>query len=177
MLFLSTDSDTLVATVNDVVRSVASLRSVNEKELFFITVSGDSEENANIRFELKRSNEESVNAFTSFRYTSNAMIGSLSEPALINFSALRDKGLTASPNPFVNNVTFDIVADEAGTVKIEIFDIAGRMIFTDSYNSSSADSQYGWNGRTASGIECETGIYLVKVYVAEKTYLLKINKQ
>jgi len=64
------------------------------------------------------------------------------------------------PNPTAGATLFDFSIPRAGSVKLDIFDIAGRLIRTIARASLAAGRhEVSWDGRSASGRELSPGIY------------------
>jgi len=83
--------------------------------------------------------------------------------------------LTSYPNPFNANVniTFDLTRDD--NVRLEVYDIAGRLINELSDNRFSAGNHIiTWNGRDTNGNSIASGMYLIKMVTSEGTAADKI---
>lgn len=72
----------------------------------------------------------------------------------------------ASPNPFALGTTLTYVLRRAGRVKIEVFDIQGRLIRTirDDWNLVGQHSA-GWGGTDQAGRPAGSGVYFFRVSV------------
>lgn len=68
------------------------------------------------------------------------------------------------PNPFNPTTTIKYTIPKAGNVKIEIYDITGRLVTT-LVNANQATGTYSvvWNGRNSSGQQVGSGIYLYRL--------------
>ncbi|NOQ21897.1 MAG: T9SS type A sorting domain-containing protein [Candidatus Aegiribacteria sp.] len=69
----------------------------------------------------------------------------------------------ASPNPFSSIVNIPFSLPDDGNVKITIFDIAGREVFTitDEYLTSGFHSEV-WDGRNSAGQRPRSGVYFCR---------------
>ena len=91
------------------------------------------------------------------------IISLLLTPALL-FADINMSGVIAYPVPFNPNVVpnmtirFDGVT-VSGTIKMNIFDVNGDVIFTQNYSTSS----FTWNGRNTNGRLVAPGMYIIKV--------------
>lgn len=73
-------------------------------------------------------------------------------------------GIGVSPNPFMDVATISFSLDNGGPVRIEIFDMSGRLVTTLAEGSSfaSGSHQVTWNG-TASGAPVPGGVYICRM--------------
>ena len=88
-----------------------------------------------------------------------------------------------SPNPAKTNTTFRIVHDRTGSemdVKLDIFDTAGRHLWTYSESGVSTDQVYtlDWDLVTDGGRRLNTGLYLYRVNISSdgSSYSSKAQK-
>ena len=68
------------------------------------------------------------------------------------------------PNPFNPTTTIKYTIPKAGNVRIEVYDITGRLVTT-LVNTNQATGTYSvtWNGRNSSGQSVGSGIYLYRL--------------
>ena len=68
------------------------------------------------------------------------------------------------PNPFNPTTTIKYTIPKAGNVKIEVYDITGRLVNT-LVNSNQATGTYSvvWNGRNSAGQSVGSGVYLYRI--------------
>ncbi len=91
------------------------------------------------------------------------IISLLLTPVLL-FAEINMTGVIAYPVPFNPNVAtnmtirFDGVTVN-GTIKINIYDVNGDLLFTQNYSSSPVT----WNGRNTNGRLVAPGMYIIKV--------------
>ena len=74
-----------------------------------------------------------------------------------------------SPNPFCREARVEFSVPVSGPVRLKIYDVAGRFV----YNLLEGNLEAGrheivWGGRTQSGRDAPTGIYLLKVEVGNQ---------
>ncbi len=90
--------------------------------------------------------------------------------ALGELPAVRELGVSVAPNPFnpVTKVRFE--APLAGVYTVDIFDASGRLVRAIEGRSPSAGLvEVTWNGRTDSGAEASSGLYLMRVAAGDLT--------
>ena len=97
--------------------------------------------------------------------------------------------LTASVNPAKTQTSFLLTYDRPGSdcqFTLEVFDFAGRLLWTHTENGSNANGFYAvpWNLTTGSGFPLGSGIYLYRARVScgdseevTKTQKLIINRR
>lgn len=70
----------------------------------------------------------------------------------------------AYPNPFNAFVSIPYTVPEASNITLDIFDVRGRLVWSDELDSQeSRSSTYVWNGASAAGTECGSGMYIVRL--------------
>lgn len=87
--------------------------------------------------------------------------------------------LTAFPNPFTSITRFQVRGTgEAATTRIEIFDIAGRLvrILSPAAGDSRRCTDVMWDGRDSRGIMLHSGIYIARIHAASAVYTRKLIK-
>jgi WD40 repeat protein len=78
--------------------------------------------------------------------------------------------LPAFPNPFNLGVSIPFVLEKEGVVRLEIRNLAGQQVRTFDLGYKSAGSYAApgralwWDGRSATGEECATGVYLYRLH-------------
>ncbi len=81
----------------------------------------------------------------------------------------------AFPNPFNARVSIPYIVPETESFQIVIFDIRGRMVHSETINSSSSGrGLYQWDGTNESGKDCSSGMYVVRLSQNELTTSRKI---
>lgn len=80
------------------------------------------------------------------------------------------------PNPFNPSTTISFALSADGPVKLDIYDLAGRRIRQLLNESSMPAGQQAvvWDGRDEAGQPAATGVYLVSLRTADKTFAGKI---
>ena len=69
-----------------------------------------------------------------------------------------------APNPFSSSTSIPFGLSEAGPVRIEIFDMAGRIVRTlFSGDSTGGSHSVSWNGDDGDGVPLAGGIYLIRI--------------
>jgi len=71
----------------------------------------------------------------------------------------------ATPNPFTEAIDFDVHSAAGGTMKVEVFDAAGRLVRTVAENATipAGTKSMSWNGRMDGGQAAPSGIYFLRV--------------
>ena len=79
-------------------------------------------------------------------------------------------GLVAYPNPFTNQVSFSYDLETSSSVTFEVFDIAGKLIYTEAQKLMSAGKhQIDWNAESA-----QPGIYVYRLTAGESIMTNKL---
>jgi flagellar hook assembly protein FlgD len=77
--------------------------------------------------------------------------------------------IATSPNPFNSSTTLEYDIQEAGSVDIQIYDILGRTVMTETLSSQSPGVyNYTWNGQDNNGRDLASGVYQVRIVSGEK---------
>jgi len=83
--------------------------------------------------------------------------------------------LSVFPNPFNENVAIFVNIPKSGDLKLEVFDISGKLVWSKSSKYSSGTTRIIWDGRTATGDELPSGTYLTRATLAKKTTIGKVT--
>lgn len=83
--------------------------------------------------------------------------------------------LSAYPNPFNSSTTIQYSLSEAGRTSIGIYDILGRLVWTEAENLK-APGTYSlrWNGRGSSGFTLNSGVYFCRIMSSGKVKTVKL---
>ncbi len=86
--------------------------------------------------------------------------------------------LTAYPNPFSSDITFEFTLEEGDHGQaVEVYDLQGQLVFQQSLREAQSGPQrIEWGAGDGIG-QLPGGIYLVKVITDHAVQTLKINKQ
>ena len=72
--------------------------------------------------------------------------------------------VNCSPNPFKSNITFRYNLPQSGSVKLDIYNVSGRLVRAFSENNGPAGQNYfNWNGRGEDGKACPAGVYFFRL--------------
>ncbi len=83
--------------------------------------------------------------------------------------------LAARPNPGAGSATFSFSLPKAGRVRLEIFDVAGRLVATPLNSEREAGPvNVAWTGRGRDGTPLASGVYIVRLNVAGEETSRKI---
>ena len=79
------------------------------------------------------------------------------------------------PNPFNDHLTIKFSTFEDKEIKINIFDLNGKIVYTDELkNISSGENFIKWNGMTNDGLKLSSAVYIVSIVNRTKVYNQKI---
>jgi hypothetical protein len=83
--------------------------------------------------------------------------------------------LRSTPNPFAEGALVEYALPEAGDVKLEVFDVAGRLVnvLLDEVRPAGAGS-VAWEGTDSQGHPVPAGIYFCRLTAGEQTRKTKI---
>jgi hypothetical protein len=86
-----------------------------------------------------------------------------------NHPVMPKASLTVTPNPFHNTIKF-AVASNTKSVKISIYDVAGKLV-----RELNGNSGLIWNGRNNNGATVNSGVYFYKVATNSGTFNGKVT--
>ena len=168
-------TDRVLAYVNGELRGIGENVTTATKDMQFITVAG-SETGDVVTFSLERNGKIIARANNAVNYQSNTVQGTTELPIILDFSTV-EGNVSFYPNPFVEKLNIRITAEEDGELQLAVYDISGRILMNRTETVYKGLHITEWNGKTAEGNECETGIYLIHVTVDGKTTILKVEKK
>jgi hypothetical protein len=74
----------------------------------------------------------------------------------------RGLSVTAEPNPARGRLSLAVESDRAGSARLEVFDLAGRLVRRfEPFWREAGTSRVTWDGTDASGAHVRPGVYLV----------------
>ncbi len=144
-------------------KGIASRKT--DDELTFITVFGDKSQNIDF-FVSDGFNKKKTT--TSFGFKNNEVLGTLSKPLVLNFSA---EHLRSYPNPFASELTIELTADKSQSISIKMYSIASQLVFEKTVNIQSGLNKVKIMPNIADGV------YLLQVQMNGQTLLNKVFKQ
>lgn len=168
------EGDRILAYIDGELRGISESVMVNETDMKFISVTGSGSDKV-VKFEQERNGKVIARSSTIAVYKTNSIQGTLDKPFVLNFMG-EDSNSFVYPNPFVTNLNICVNTDEESEVGITIYDILGRIILKQNTKANGLYHEI-WNGRTASGEECTSGIYLIHVLVNGKETVHKVEKK
>jgi parallel beta-helix repeat protein len=80
----------------------------------------------------------------------------------------------SSANPSRGPVEFALELDAEAPVRWEVFDVQGRMVWSQERVMPAGRTRMTWDGRTASGDPAGTGVYMVRARVDEKQFSRRV---
>ncbi|MES2691708.1 MAG: T9SS type A sorting domain-containing protein [Bacteroidota bacterium] len=111
-----------------------------------------------------------------YRLSSADKDGSIeySRIALVNFDSRNTQGASVYPNPFVQNLTLNVVLETADVAVIEVADIGGRVIT----NALHKDLAKGTNELMLPELNnLEKGVYFIKITTGNQSKVIKVVKE
>jgi DNA-binding beta-propeller fold protein YncE len=79
------------------------------------------------------------------------------------------------PNPFSSEVAIQFSLPAAGSARVTIYDVAGRLVRELSSGEHSAgEHQLSWDGRNREGLPNSTGVYFVRLESSKTTAIEKL---
>lgn len=83
--------------------------------------------------------------------------------------------LRAEPNPASGPVAFTLEIDRAGEQRLEVHDLAGRLVRTVLHGWSAAGSRrVTWDGRDQVGLQVPSGVYLVTLGAGGRSIRVRV---
>lgn len=164
------DGDVVRAMVGDKENEVVEIALNDEYALQFITVS--AKDGDNIQFVLDRKGETFV-ATNQVIYAADDVYGSPKNPVVLNFNINGSgESLAVYPNPVVDDLTISGVVSQEGDALLELFDVAGSLIYSGSVST--------FNNVLNTSINMTNlipGSYMLKVTQNEEVKVFKIVKE
>lgn len=164
--------DRIQAYVNGELRGIGESVVTTDKDQSFISVAGGLKYDNNVIFGLERNGKTIAQSSTTVDYSSNAVVGSLSQPFVIDFGEVEKQG-SVYPNPFKSSLNIEVMTEEGDNVEIAIFDILGRMVMYQEVVAPGALYSTSWN----SPNNMVPGVYQLRIIVNGKSTLYKIVKE
>ncbi|MFO7626181.1 MAG: FlgD immunoglobulin-like domain containing protein, partial [Candidatus Fermentibacteraceae bacterium] len=80
-----------------------------------------------------------------------------------------------SPNPFSSSTSVVFQSPGLSSMTFQVFDIAGRLVRTQSIgNSPAGQHTITWDGRDSQGAELASGVYFIRLRGAEQQASAKV---
>jgi hypothetical protein len=172
---------------NDIRGASSITKLENGNLLYFLTIAGNNEEELSFKL-LDESNGQTVDLIGKVKFVGNKLEGSLTKPVLLTpQSAIKcedytsriitqELTLSASPNPYQTDVTLSVRGLQAGSVKISVYDVAGKLVDEFDYDANGATrADINWNP-SAKGLELYSGFYFVEVTNNNQSIRTKLLK-
>ncbi len=101
-----------------------------------------------------------------------------STTSLPNKNEIQTAELVAYPNPFTNQLFINFKLPGNEFITIEILDIAGRMVYSSSWNALPEEThEIGWNDLNQGHTRFSSGLYLVKLRTSHQVITTPPVKQ
>jgi hypothetical protein len=159
---------------NDQQVSYGQKQRVNNKDLYFITLFGDSSRLLKATL-FKRG--VPVYAENLIPFSSNATLGSLKEPYVFTVAVDKLKEVVFTPDmkvypiPFSTLLTIDLISGKQGGAQLGIYDITGKAVY-----STQLQTRFGKN-KYQIAPSLAAGTYLLKVVSGDQSFIKVIVKQ
>jgi len=151
----------------------------------FFNISGDRE--LPVYFMVERNGAVIAQSQTVITYSANTQVGTLVKPLLLKFGVPQGTTISSYPNPFTQQVLFDVnvagavavagVTAQLHNVKMGVYNDVGELILilpeafvkTGLYQTS-------WNGKKANGVPCTPGVYFIRINIDGILQIEKVIK-
>lgn len=152
---------------DDNLRGVVNTQRVNNKELCFITIFGNSSEE--LIFHIGNDNKQKT---TSKRviYRNDDILGTILNPIIIKEDIDENK-LKVYPNPFDENINIKFSSSKDGHFNIEIHDVLGKTLFNKKMEVTLGTNNFNFDFYAPSGI------YFMKIKTNNESIVKKIIKK
>jgi len=150
------ENDKIEAYIGDVLLSSTAAQNITDRQLFFITVTGDN--TAPVHFTLKREGNIIARTTKPYSFRSDAVDGTLSDPIVLKFGSA-NAAVSIYPNPVTDLLNVNVPAKEGSTIIIRILDSVGHELWIDTYQSDID----GYFEKQIDFHKFEKGVYLLQI--------------
>lgn len=165
------EGDQLAAYVDGECRGVAQATVMPDgTTLFLMTINGENAENVDIA--LMRGDAAQAVAHSAVTYGTNATVGTLKSPMVINFIG-EEENVMVYPTPFYKSLTIRAVTNRASKVDIFVTDIAGSRVAQWLDCNDNGLTQIVWDVDDSVIAE---GVYIVNIIIDGKVQAIKTIK-
>jgi hypothetical protein len=174
------DGGNIISYVQSECRGYGEAVYVNQIEdnLYFITVSGDREDQK-LNFRYRTIDGKTYTLNESLNFSSHKSYGTITNSVVFTIGEMQteqDRALMAYPVPFSNSLTVSYLIDEneTGDVYFSIIDMTGKVLAT----LSETQFQSGWYTLLldAHTNNLAQGVYFVKMQTSNKVQTVKVIK-
>jgi hypothetical protein len=157
-------NELLVLDINNTVKGISKTDTYNNKELSFITIFGDG--NEELEFYVRQGSDIKPTS-KRFVFNRNDVLGTFDKPV-----DLREKlfDFNLYPNPFNNKFSMEIDVDINQTVVVHIHAITGQLVHKQDFNVTK-----GYNKINVAP-KISKGLYLIRLVTNKNTLINKIIK-
>lgn len=145
-------------------RGYATTQNVNDIPLAFLTIYGNEPEK--LTAFIGSENDKKITT-TSFNFTSDAILGSIYEPIIIN---LLEDSINIFPNPFHRNFEITINTEDKDQANLVVTNMLGQIVYTHGFEMQSGNNVLTINPDIARGT------YILKITMTNKVVSKKIIK-
>lgn len=154
--------DDVQFVVNDKAVSYTQKVKVDNKDLYFITLFGDTA--VSVKAILVKGNVK-ITAMNQIRFAANSTLGSLKQPYTFTLHDPELNGLKAYPNPFKSDINLEFMSSTDGIGYIQLLDVSSKLILSKQINVTK-----GNNKQKLSPVSLPASSYIIKVIVGDQIY-------
>lgn len=167
--------DRILAYVNGELRGVSEYVMSGNEGFSFINVAGQETGDVVI-FALERNGEIIAYANNTAGYSSKSVLGTTDAPFVIDFTE-KKSNLTVYPTPFDKELNIQVTAENGEEIKVTVYNAAGQIVYF-RYEVMPYNGTYvmTWDGNTNGGVNCDSGIYFVRIETDGEVKTCKVEK-
>jgi len=154
-----------VYDTNGVLKGKATNQVVNDKELSFITIYGDTPETLVFYIGDGRSKKETTKTFS---FKNNNVLGTIAKPVVLE---ILSDNVSVFPNPFENNLTVKVDVIESQVVTIQLYNLTSQLLYSKKFEVKIGSNLLEISPKVA------TGTYLLQVKMTEGSVISKVVKK
>ncbi len=110
-------------------------------------------------------------------YNENISTCSVPSGRLASQELSEKESLTVYPNPFKNSQTIEYTASKAGQVSINVLDLSGRSVFSNTYSVEPGQQRITLDALNKNGSELPVGLYFLEINLPQENGVKRIVKR
>ncbi|PHQ29925.1 LamG-like jellyroll fold domain-containing protein [Leeuwenhoekiella nanhaiensis] len=158
----------LVLNTEGVLKGVAKNQRVGDEDLSFITIYGDQPEN--LVFHIADAMNSKATS-KSFEFKSNAVMGTVKNPVILEDKQAAEDALALFPNPFSDRLQVRFNFSKAQTLSIKLFSLSGQVILDEKVETDTGSGDYSISPQLSAGT------YFLSIKHADGVLTKKVIKQ
>ncbi|MEZ4725388.1 MAG: T9SS type A sorting domain-containing protein [Candidatus Kapaibacterium sp.] len=99
----------------------------------------------------------------------------LSDDNSIEYSKIQEQ-VSTYPNPFKDNVNFNIVTENTDEISLIIYNMEGNIVFETKISNNGSNQNYNWNGFDTYGVAIANGVYNYVIITGNQNFEGKLIK-